>query len=91
MAKRRAIEHFPRSCGSVSATGMGPTAVHARRRCFAKAGLRAGPSLVDQSMLTRSQPLLKTTPEASETVQMMPWVALRNTAGTSAGRNTAAP
>jgi hypothetical protein len=41
--------------------------------------------------VTSSQSLLKTTPEESETVQTMPCVALRNTAGTSAGRNTASP
>jgi len=47
--------------------------------------------LWNQSSVTTSHPLLKATPEESETVQMMPCVALRNTAGTSDGRKTASP
>jgi hypothetical protein len=35
-------------------------------------GMPAGRSLVNQSIVTTSHALLKATPEASETVQMMP-------------------
>jgi hypothetical protein len=77
-AERHAIQPFRWWRHSVSPTGMGEPRC-ALRDDASPGWLARRPLPGDQSIVTTSHPLLNTSPEASETVQMMPWLGHRPT------------